>query len=106
MAELLDFENQMYLELFHDDALVVLAKGLNFTKLLNYGEKLKVYFLCSQWIGGRTSIFDFTQERKEAFEFLIKKRAHLVLPEGIDGKSGDHPDLERGSSITSDTVNS
>ncbi|GIY03033.1 DNA repair endonuclease XPF [Caerostris extrusa] len=31
--DLLDFENQMYLELFHDDALVVLAKGIGIERL-------------------------------------------------------------------------
>ncbi|XP_055925203.1 DNA repair endonuclease XPF-like [Argiope bruennichi] len=83
-----------------------LIRRIELYQALNSEKKLKVYFLVYSGSSEEQAFLTSLRREKEAFEFLIKEKAHLVLPEGIDGKSGDHPDLERGSTLASDTVNS
>lgn len=101
---LCDLHNPKYMIFYDGD--VELIRRVELHQAMNNKEKLKVYFLVYSGSSEEQCYLTSLRREKEAFEFLIKEKASLVLPEGIDGKSGDHPDLVRESSLASDTVNS
>ncbi|GFR17945.1 DNA repair endonuclease XPF [Trichonephila clavata] len=106
------FKFQHICELHHPKYMIFydgdmeLIRRIELHQALNPSDKLKVYFLVYSGSSEEQCFLTSLRREKEAFEFLIKEKAHLVLPEGIDGKTGDHPDLERGSSLANETVNS
>ncbi|KAG8176360.1 hypothetical protein JTE90_020758 [Oedothorax gibbosus] len=101
---LCDLHHPKYIIFYDGD--VELIRRVELHQALNNKEQLKVYFLVYSGSSEEQCYLTSLRREKEAFEFLIKEKASLVLPEGIDGKTGDHPDLLRESSLASDTVNS
>lgn len=83
-----------------------IIRRIELYQALNYQNKIKVYFLVYKGSAEEQCFLTSLRREKEAFEFLIKEKASLVLPEGIDGKTGDHPDLIRGSTPANETVDS
>lgn len=101
---LCDLHNPPYFILYDGDMEII--RRIEIYQALNHKKKIKVYFLVYTGSAEEQCFLTSLRREKEAFEFLIKEKAGLVLPEGIDGKTGDHPDLVRGSSSANETVNS
>lgn len=101
---LCDLHNPPYFVLYDGDMEII--RRIELYQALNCEKKIKVYFLVYSKSAEEQCFLTSLRREKEAFEFLIKEKAGLVLPEGIDGKTGDHPDLVRGSSSASQTVDS
>ncbi|XP_054712964.1 DNA repair endonuclease XPF-like [Uloborus diversus] len=99
-----DLHHPKYFILYDGD--MELIRRIELHQATNSTEKIKVYFLIYSGSAEEQCFLTTLRKEKEAFEFLIKEKAHLVLPDGIDGKTGDHPDLVRGSELASETVNS
>ncbi|KFM80672.1 DNA repair endonuclease XPF, partial [Stegodyphus mimosarum] len=99
-----DLHHPKYVILYDGDMEII--RRIELYQAINPGVKVKVYFLVYSGSAEEQCFLTTLRREKEAFEFLIKEKAHIVLPEGIDGKTGDHPDLVRGSDLASETVNS
>lgn len=101
---LCDMNNPLCFILYEGDMEIV--RRIELYQALNYQNRIKVYFLVYKGSAEEQCFLTSLRREKEAFEFLIKEKASLVLPEGIDGKTGDHPDLIRGSTPANETVDS
>lgn len=68
-------------------------------------KRVKVYFFMFDGSAEEQRYLTSLRKEKEAFEFLIKEKAVMVVPAERDGKCGNHPDLIRGSgsSLTGET---
>ncbi|XP_076323334.1 LOW QUALITY PROTEIN: DNA repair endonuclease XPF-like [Tachypleus tridentatus] len=66
---------------------------------------LHVYFLMYKDSAEEQRYLTTLRKEKEAFEYLIKERASMVVPENRDGKTFDHPDLIRDVTPANQTVN-
>ncbi|XP_068247046.1 DNA repair endonuclease XPF [Palaemon carinicauda] len=64
----------------------------------------RVYFLMYKGTTEEQSYLTNIKREKEAFEYLIKEKASLVMPEYADGKGDDHPDLSRDPRKASEIV--
>ncbi|XP_015913172.1 DNA repair endonuclease XPF [Parasteatoda tepidariorum] len=101
---LCDLHHPKYMVFYDGD--MELIRRIELYQALNPKTRIKVYFLIYSGSSEEQSFLTSLRREKEAFEYLIREKASLVLPEGIDGKSNDHPDLVRGSSLANETVNS
>lgn len=101
---LCDLHNPVYFILYDGDMEII--RRIELYQALNFKDKIKVYFLVYTGSAEEQCFLTSLRREKEAFEFLIKEKASLVVPEGMDGKTGDHPDLLRGISTASETVDS
>lgn len=101
---LCDLHQPLYFILYDGDMEII--RRIELYQALNLKNKVKVYFLVYTGSAEEQCFLTSLRKEKEAFEFLIKEKAGLVLPHGIDGKTGDHPDLVRGSSLENETLDS
>lgn len=79
---------------------VIYDSDLTFVRQLevwqaNYGERIRVYFLVYKGTTEEQVYLTNVKREKDAFEYLIKEKSSMVIPEYNDGKSEDHPDLSR-----------
>ncbi|XP_071550106.1 DNA repair endonuclease XPF [Panulirus ornatus] len=61
----------------------------------NQGERRRVYFLVYKGTTEEQVYLTNVKREKDAFEYLIKEKASMVIPEYNDGKTDYHPDLIR-----------
>ncbi|XP_076044470.1 DNA repair endonuclease XPF mei-9 [Oratosquilla oratoria] len=67
-------------------------------------EQVKVYFLVYKGTVEEQVYLTNIKREKDAFEYLIKEKANMIVPEYLDGKQDDHPDLIRDAKKPSETV--
>ncbi|XP_045109312.1 DNA repair endonuclease XPF-like isoform X3 [Portunus trituberculatus] len=60
-------------------------------------ERVRVYLLLYKGTTEEQIYLTNVKREKDAFEYLIKEKVSMVIPEYNDGKTGDHPDLIRDS---------
>ncbi|XP_014681675.1 PREDICTED: DNA repair endonuclease XPF-like [Priapulus caudatus] len=65
---------------------------------------LRVYFMMYADSTDEQRYLTMLRKEKEAFEFLIREKASMVIPEEYDGKSSNNPILERGVKSANQTV--
>ncbi|KAK7047730.1 DNA repair endonuclease XPF [Halocaridina rubra] len=65
----------------------------------------RVYFLLYKGTTEEQIYLTNVKREKDAFEYLIKEKASIVLPEYTDGKNDDHPDLSRDPRKASEIIN-
>ncbi|XP_041359609.1 DNA repair endonuclease XPF-like isoform X2 [Gigantopelta aegis] len=70
------------------------------------GVSLRVYFLLYSSSVEEQKYLTTLRKEKEAFEYLIKQKATMVIPEERDGKMEDDPNLARGTTPANATTNS
>ncbi|KAB7496370.1 DNA repair endonuclease XPF [Armadillidium nasatum] len=63
----------------------------------NEHAQCRVYFLIYKGTVEEQIYLTNIKREKNAFEFLIKEKASMVIPEYADGRNDDHPDLLRDS---------
>ncbi|KAI1308700.1 DNA repair endonuclease XPF [Halotydeus destructor] len=62
-------------------------------------ERVKVYFFMFDASAEEQRYLTSLRREKDAFEFLVKEKASMVVPHERDGKGEYHPDLVRGEEI-------
>ncbi|XP_023215246.1 DNA repair endonuclease XPF-like [Centruroides sculpturatus] len=72
---------------------------------LNPHLSIKVYFLIYGDSAEEQRYLSTLRKEKEAFEFLIREKSVMAIPEDRDGKTDDHPDLIRNAAPANETVN-
>ncbi|KAK8380878.1 hypothetical protein O3P69_008058 [Scylla paramamosain] len=60
-------------------------------------ERVRVYLLLYKGTTEEQIYLTNVKREKDAFEYLIKEKVSMVIPEYNDGKTEDHPDLVRDS---------
>nr|XP_045584995.1 DNA repair endonuclease XPF-like isoform X2 [Procambarus clarkii]XP_045585004.1 DNA repair endonuclease XPF-like isoform X2 [Procambarus clarkii] len=70
----------------------------------NYGERILVYFLVYKGTTEEQVYLTNVKREKDAFEYLIKEKSSMVIPEYNDGKTEDHPDLVRDPRKASEII--
>lgn len=66
---------------------------------------IKVYFLIYGGSAEEQRYLTSLRKEKEAFEFLIREKSVMAVPEERDGKTDNHPDLIRNVIPANETVN-
>ncbi|PIK43490.1 putative DNA repair endonuclease XPF isoform X3 [Apostichopus japonicus] len=84
------------------DAEMQFVRQLEVYRCCNPGVPLRVYFLMYTGSTEEQRYLTTLRVEKEAFEHLIKEKATMVVPEEIEGKSEDDPQLSRGATPASD----
>lgn len=65
-------------------------------------DRVRVYVLVYKGTTEEQVYLTNVKREKDAFEYLIKEKASMVIPEYNDGKTEDHPDLIRDSRSASE----
>ncbi|XP_064605253.1 DNA repair endonuclease XPF-like [Liolophura sinensis] len=88
------------------DADMQFVRQLELFKCTRPGLPLRVYFVMYTGSTEEQRYLTTLRKEKEAFEYLIRTKATMVIPEERDGKAGDAPNLARDSTPASETVSS
>ncbi|CAG5130690.1 unnamed protein product [Candidula unifasciata] len=78
------------------DADISLVRQLEVYKASRPGRPLRVYFLMYKGSVEEQRYLTTLRKEKEAFEYLIREKATMVVSEEQDGKTDDDPSLARG----------
>ncbi|XP_033737580.1 DNA repair endonuclease XPF-like [Pecten maximus] len=87
------------------DADMQFVRELEVFRASQPGVPLRVYFLMYTGSVEEQRYLTTLRKEKEAFEFLIKEKASMVIPEEQDGKLEDDPNLSRDTTPANATVN-
>ncbi|BFY99533.1 hypothetical protein BsWGS_02573 [Bradybaena similaris] len=82
------------------DADISLVRQLEVYKASRPGQPLRVYFLMYKGSVEEQRYLTTLRKEKEAFEYLIREKATMVVSEEQDGKTDDDPNLARGLAQT------
>ncbi|KAL5021200.1 hypothetical protein ScPMuIL_000355 [Solemya velum] len=93
-----------YVVLYDVDMMFV--RQLEVHRASHAGRPLRVYFLMYTGSVEEQKYLTTLRQEKEAFEFLIREKATMVIPEERDGKLEDDPYLSRDITPANATVNS
>lgn len=87
------------------DADMQFVRELEVFRASQPGVPLRVYFLMYTGSVEEQRYLTTLRKEKEAFEFLIREKATMVIPEEQDGKLEDDPNLSRDTTPANATVN-
>ncbi|XP_074643083.1 DNA repair endonuclease XPF-like isoform X2 [Tubulanus polymorphus] len=87
------------------DAAMPFVRQLEVYKACNPCRQLRVYFIMYTASTEEQKYLTTLRKEKQAFEYLIREKASMVIPEDREGKVDDDPSLARGSKPANATVN-
>ncbi|XP_005095873.1 DNA repair endonuclease XPF [Aplysia californica] len=95
LARTLEEVEPKYVVLY--DADMSLVRQLEVYKASRPGKPLRVYFMMYKGSVEEQRYLTTLRKEKEAFEYLIREKATMVISEEQDGRSEDDPNLARGA---------
>lgn len=98
------------LEEIEPNYIVMYDSDLNFIRQIEVWQanrvdvRVRVYFVIYKGTVEEQVYLTNIKREKDAFEHLIKQKSSMVIPEYLDGRNDDHPDLSRDSRKASEML--
>ncbi|CAN7939277.1 unnamed protein product, partial [Ixodes hexagonus] len=88
------------------DVNIAIVREIEMYQATRAKEVLRVYFLMYEDSVDEQRYLTALRREKDAFEFLIREKNVMVIPEEQDGKGDYHPDLVDDLSLSNETISS